>query len=315
MSRLSLYGLDEAALGPRLGPFCACLTRFHCSGAVESDNLYKQLSSSVSSVRDRTGRLSVADSKVLFSGSKGMSLLETGLFTFLSAAGISIPSSFAELLQLLCPPSDLQALGESPWFAGAGELKLPFTDLDVDSESLKRDMEDSGICMEVPKLRLVTAKDFNRKIDREGGKAGAVRGVITSLLETALRDESDWERRVTVDRQGGRRYYGEWLADMMPGSALRALEEGPKRSAYQADKLHIEFLVGADGLRMQTALASMIAKYAREISMRLFNAWWTKRVPGLRPTAGYPLDATRFIAELKAEGALPEDQDLLIRRL
>jgi hypothetical protein len=45
---------------------------------------------------------------------------------------------------------------------------------------------------------------------------------------------------------------------------------------------------------LPTALASMTAKYLRELSMRAFNEFWCLRVPGLRPTAGYPGDAPRF---------------------
>ena len=39
---------------------------------------------------------------------------------------------------------------------------------------------------------------------------------------------------------------------------------------------------------LPTALASMTAKYLRELAMRAFNEFWCASVPGLRPTAGYP---------------------------
>jgi len=42
----------------------------------------------------------------------------------------------------------------------------------------------------------------------------------------------------------------------------------------------------------------MTAKYLRETAMRAFNAFWAERVPGLRPTAGYPGDARRFREEI-----------------
>ena len=47
---------------------------------------------------------------------------------------------------------------------------------------------------------------------------------------------------------------------------------------------------------LPTALASMTAKYLRELSMRAFNEFWCARVTGLRPTAGYPMD----VAEVQA---------------
>ena len=45
---------------------------------------------------------------------------------------------------------------------------------------------------------------------------------------------------------------------------------------------------------LPTALASMTAKYLRELSMRAFNEFWCAHVPDLRPTAGYPSDSRRF---------------------
>jgi ribonuclease HII len=55
----------------------------------------------------------------------------------------------------------------------------------------------------------------------------------------------------------------------------------------------------ADGQHMSVALASLIAKYLRERLMSQFNRFWTLRVPGLKPTAGYPVDARRFLDEIE----------------
>ena len=52
---------------------------------------------------------------------------------------------------------------------------------------------------------------------------------------------------------------------------------------------------------MPTALASMVAKYFRELSMRAFNEFWSAHVPNLRPTAGYYVDATRFKRDISAQ--------------
>ena len=43
----------------------------------------------------------------------------------------------------------------------------------------------------------------------------------------------------------------------------------------------------------------MTAKYVRELSMSVFNAAWAARVPGLKPTAGYPTDAIRWRRDAK----------------
>jgi hypothetical protein len=57
------------------------------------------------------------------------------------------------------------------------------------------------------------------------------------------------------------------------------------------------FRVGCEEF-LPTALASMTAKYHRELAMRAFNDFWLARVPGLRPTAGYPGDSRRFKREI-----------------
>ena len=46
--------------------------------------------------------------------------------------------------------------------------------------------------------------------------------------------------------------------------------------------------------RSTLALASIVSKTVRERWMDRFNAHWIARIPDLRPTAGYPLDARRF---------------------
>ena len=42
----------------------------------------------------------------------------------------------------------------------------------------------------------------------------------------------------------------------------------------------------------------MICKYLREVCMMQFNAYWAIHVPGLIATAGYPVDAKRFFADI-----------------
>ena len=117
-------------------------------------------------------------------------------------------------------------------------------------------------------------------------------------------------------RQAGRPPLLRRMADeSSSGAPLRAVEEGKQRSVYTFGASSIEFTVGADGFRMETALASMLAKYIRETAMTLFNKWWSERVVGIKPTAGYPTDAKRFLKDLAAAGVLPADRDLLVRRL
>ena len=42
----------------------------------------------------------------------------------------------------------------------------------------------------------------------------------------------------------------------------------------------------------------MFCKYVRELAMELFNQFWQRHLPDLKPTKGYPLDAKRFREEI-----------------
>jgi hypothetical protein len=52
---------------------------------------------------------------------------------------------------------------------------------------------------------------------------------------------------------------------------------------------------------LTVALASMFSKYLREVFMRHFNVYWHAQVPGIKPTAGYPSDAGRFMKQIRTK--------------
>jgi len=86
---------------------------------------------------------------------------------------------------------------------------------------------------------------------------------------------------------------------------VQVVAETPAWSAYHVPdaSCRVEFSVRGES-RLPVALASMTAKYVRELSMAAFNAWWCGRVEDLAPTAGYPLDAARWRRDVEAAGAV-----------
>jgi len=307
-------GLDEAGLGSRLGPFCICLTRFEYSGS-QTIELYERLSELVCQTRDSSKRLQITDSKAIFTRSAGIRNLERGVLTFLNAAGIPRTLPFFQLLQALCPAADLTSLTETPWFAGCFDLKIPIsqTAYHETESSIDTAIRNCSISVKRPKLRFISAREFNRKLERHGGKGQAIQSILASLVIGIL-EGNKANTHITIDKQGGRRYYGEWLQNTFPGRKLEILSEEPNRSCYRIGDVSIEFLVRSDSVKLETALASMISKYIREVAMLLFNTWWEKRIPGIRPCAGYPLDANRFIQELRNAENIDEWEFALIRR-
>jgi hypothetical protein len=103
---------------------------------------------------------------------------------------------------------------------------------------------------------------------------------------------------VLGDKHGGRHYYFEHLVDTFPDTWIDRGVEGPSLSRYQLRdrdrRMTVSLSPRADGNNGLVALASIVSKTVREVWMDVFNAYWTVRVQGLEPTAGYPVDAARF---------------------
>jgi ribonuclease HII len=96
--------------------------------------------------------------------------------------------------------------------------------------------------------------------------------------------------------------YAVLLARTLPGADVEVLQELPARSEYLVTgaggrALRVAFAEKADRTSFAVALASCLAKYAREVCMQAFNAHFGALQPGLRPTAGYVTDARRWLSE------------------
>ncbi len=311
-------GVDEAALGPRLGPFCACLVEFDSSDDLPlTTDLYEELEDSITKDRDTDNRLVAADSKMIYTPSSGIHLLEHSVRVFIELSGIELPRNLHEFVGAFCPVDDYRQLQEIPWFRDDEGGKLPMSNIDIgkvrqDADKVWQNMEKMKLAFKPPRLRFVTAKTFNELILTNENKADAVRVILRPLIFHALRASATG--RLTVDRQGGRRYYECWLNELPQKDRSVVLQEGRKVSAYEVGSFLIEFMVSADRIRLETAIASMFAKYLRESAIHVFNSWWRQRHSSLRATAGYPQDANRFIKNLEEANLLPENLDILVRR-
>jgi hypothetical protein len=104
--------------------------------------------------------------------------------------------------------------------------------------------------------------------------------------------------RARSDKHGGRHFYLDPLLDIFPDSWIDRGAEGPALSRYTirspGRRLELSLVPRADADDGLVALASIVSKAVRELWMDVFNAHWGARIPDLRPTAGYPNDATRF---------------------
>jgi hypothetical protein len=157
------------------------------------------------------------------------------------------------------------------------------------------------VALEAVDSRVIEPTEFNRGLDAGLTKADLL-SRATLDLAAGLRARWPGERTIVwCDRHGGRRHYAGLLAECFDVPLVVPEVEVAARSCYElpAARCRVEFHVGGEA-RPPVALASMTAKYLRELAMIAFNEEWSRRVPGLAPTAGYPVDAARWRREAAA---------------
>ena len=130
---------------------------------------------------------------------------------------------------------------------------------------------------------------------------------LTQLVQESSRLPGDEPLHFFIDKHGGRNTYAPMVQHAVGEGMVIANQESMARSVYRVvgarRDMRLTFQPRADAEHFCVALASMASKYLREVLMREFNRFWQEQVPGLKPTAGYPTDATRFLETIRP--ALP----------
>ncbi len=298
-----LIGIDEAGYGPNYGPLCIGATAWEVKaesggGKAEGVDLYQSLADIVSPAPDKN-RVAIADSKVLYKPKQGLMHLERGVLTALAAMG----RPATDWQSLISPP-------ELPWYADY-DCPLPI-DAEADevaglASRFSTACETAGVRLVDMRARLVFPQEFNELTEHYGTKGAALSHVSIELLKTVLASSRNSQpathNSITCDKHGGRNRYAALLQHHFPDEPIEVLEEGRAASRYRwgTSKAGTEICFRTKGeAELPVALASMMAKYHRELAMRAFNAFWIKQIPNLKPTAGYPQDAKRFKKEIAA---------------
>jgi hypothetical protein len=311
-----VVGIDEAGYGPTLGPLVVGATLWNVPSRLAKADFWRLLQDCVRrSVPRGQWQLAVNDSKAVYNRKKGLSTLERPVLAFASAAGLDCSALDVLLAQL---GVGLHQANELPWYRGLTR-SLP-TDrarskYEAVAQRLKRSMENAGVVCRGLRAEVVTEDRFNQRVAATRNKAAVLIEQVLRLIQFAADLAGDQDLVVRADRLGGRTNYRPLLAAAFPERHLHILEVSDKRSRYRlavaGNDWFIEFAVAADQQQLPVALASMLAKYLREVLMQGFNTYWHSRLPGLRPTAGYYADARRFLAEI--EPVIPET-DIARRR-
>ncbi|MDO4549930.1 MAG: hypothetical protein Q4C96_01605 [Planctomycetia bacterium] len=194
-----------------------------------------------------------------------------------------------------------------PW----GKMEFPFplansqAEILCTAEILREKMEQQKIYLREVCSDLILPQRFNRETEKMGSKGVFLMEVTLRLAARLYRQitqqRKSWDVHIFCDKIGGRNFYFSPLMEFFPGSNFQIIQESREVSEYRHDEergtLRIRFQAKGES-NIAVALSSLVSKYQRELFMYGFNRWWAERIPGLRPTEGYPQDARRFLEEV-----------------
>jgi hypothetical protein len=293
-----VVGIDEAGYGPNLGPLVQAAVALKLPEGDSSG--WGALRPVVRRAHEKADRrLLIDDSKKVYARG-GLEALERGVWSIVGADPHTIHD-------FLWSCGDLPTWGEDLcgecWFDGGAVIPLH---IDCAAEwAASEPVREFFGGQWTGDYRIVPAPRFNRVVDEFGSKAVVLsRGLIELLVSLTSAVPDDGEPLFfACDKQGGRNFYAPLIQEAFPGGSVRAERESAEDSTYRIENLNrevkITFRPRADGDSVSVALASMLCKYLREVCMRQFNRYWATHVPGIKPTAGYPLDAKRFYEEIR----------------
>ncbi len=299
-----LIGTDEAGYGPNLGPLTMTGTLWNTNSP--ETNLYQSLAQIVSDQPTRksnSDKIFVADSKKVYGGS--IHNLELSVLALLYASTNQLPQSWRELVDLLCPSDSISLLGDQVWLVGK-DLELPIVADREKIQSFAGQFQDVCATADVELLKIecvpVFPPQFNHQVDRFGNKATLLSTETLKIVRRLLNETAD-DVEVGCDKHGGRSKYAALLQEVLTDELVMIGTESLDVSDYSFREnerdIFIRFQAKGESF-LPTALASMVSKYMREVFMMLWNDFWKLKVPGLKPTKGYPVDAKRFKLEIAA---------------
>jgi ribonuclease HII len=297
-----VVGIDEAGYGPNLGPLVQAAVALYLPDSDPAG--WATLKAAVRRAHEKAdGRLLIDDSKKVYAKG-GLEALERGV-TPLTPWSCDL----GEFVRKACRAACAAELAGEAWYDPAETLPLTSDRVAIEAAWSRRDIPQypggkpfaaSVVASVVP------APQFNRVVDESGSKATVLsRGLVDLLAEVMAQQRADAAEPLLVscDKQGGRNFYTPLLQDAFPDGWVVAERESADESRYRVELLPrpvtVTFRPRADGDSVVVALASMVCKYLREVCMRQFNRFWAAHVPGIAPTAGYPVDAKRFYAEIQ----------------
>ncbi|TWU21198.1 hypothetical protein Pla52o_42320 [Novipirellula galeiformis] len=303
-----LIAVDEAGYGPKLGPLVVAATAWQVPDATldhEAANTDDAISNCFAPLRTP---LRCGDLKVVVDDSKK-------LFKSRAHDPLAVLHAVVSCCKHWCGDGELDfkpwlkkiARGDGPSLRQAEWLRDLRGNRSVaaaDAQGVIQHWGQAGAVLQHVALRILTARQFNQVIARGMNKSDLLSDTALRLVCDVLdRDPTETNVHVYCDRHGGRQFYGAVLQQIWPDWRLRVVSESKRESRYELGSgertMQIRFTVKGDSFP-PVAMSSIHAKYLRELMMNALNAFFAKHAAAgqtIRPTAGYPVDADRFLLE------------------
>jgi ribonuclease HII len=301
-----IIGIDEAGYGPNLGPFVMSAVACRVPAGDRKSDLWDTLRDCVRRAEEKEDdRLLIADSKLVYAPARGIAALETGALVLLHLASSLRPDCLARCIENVSLDS-LDDLRRETWYRGdsalpasAGVERITENSDRLQHSSVRRRLKWAKI-----QSAVVCPPTFNAILDRRQTKGAVLAHALAALVNRVQGCLADGEPlHFFIDKHGGRNHYAATLQHAVQEGMIAAGDESAEHSTYSVVGLQREcrftFEPRADSRHFCVAAASMISKYLREMLMHEFNRFWRSHVPDLKPTAGYPGDAARFLEDIK----------------
>jgi ribonuclease HII len=321
-----VIGIDEAGYGPNLGPI------------VVGGTLWQVADSGTSNERSNGGFTggrefgaasdplsgTFADSKKLYSQGSGLGRIEQPILALLGCVD-STAKNRNRAVDLFATLTGQQAafFEKEPGYYWH-DINVPqscaWEEVLVLEKQIRQKLADHQTqCLSLAST-MVFPQAWNDGLIREGNKASFLSALSCRLVDRLLKiidaTEADDTERVLVycDKHGGRNHYAAILQHEMDCGFVTVLSESANQSTYSwqdesGRAIEITFTAKGES-QTPVAVASMVAKYLRELAMAGWNRFWQREIPELQPTAGYPQDAKRFrrdIAHTRQKLHIPEN--------
>ena len=311
-----VIGIDEAGYGPNLGPLVIGGSSWQID-QLQSDHLSTQAAEHFIKLQNdihddyRAGRGPPwGDSKKIFSRkstkSETLEPLERGVFAAIQIATNTTPKTSDHLLSLLAlkAPNDSELTCWKKLNAVALPLatKAPLA-IEQSDQSTKQ-LRTHGIRLTGLACRWIFPETFNAALDNGMNKSDILSQASLQLAFDLRNRHPHTPAVIWCDRHGGRKRYAGVVSHCFDAARVEPLSETARCSHYRIHDREcptfIHFSVGGES-QLPVAVASMTAKYTRELAMDVFNCFWTDHIPSLQPTAGYPVDARRWWHETEKD--------------